>query len=575
MHRLSLVAATVAAVLLPAAPASAGDPIMPLSQVRSGMQCEALSVIRGTEPVPFNVQIEDVIDGDPSLVGPRILISVSGPAIDPTGLGPGFSGSPVYCPDAQGVRRVVGAISESVGEYGGTLGLATPIEEIVAVRTRAPGARPRGRASRLPGRALSLAAPLTISGVSGPVARALMAEARRQGRPLQAAPAGPAGSFPRQTLRPGSAMAVGLSSGDINLAAIGTVAYVDADRVWGFGHSLEATGARSLFLQDAYVFRVIENPNVGGDAGSTYKLAVPGHNLGTIGNDELSAVAGTLGGLPRTIGVHIYGEDGDTRRKSESHSLVADESPVVGPGASGATFVAPVAVSQLATTLLRSAPGNLYGRMCATVRLAELKKPLRICNRYVSAGPDASGIGNVVAERAASDVADALSIIDSYRLGILRVEDIGARLTLRRGVRLAYLRSVEAPRRAKAGEKVRLKVTTELFAGPRRTRTVTVRLPDNLKRGVHRLRLRGAGPDSGGDLFSELFEDFIAEIEGSGDGAAGPATVQEVARRVRSLSRFDGVRMKVGRGRGPGVPAFRDKDFRIAGQATTRLRIVR
>ena len=100
--RARLLATTVAALLLPAAPAAAGDPIMPLSQVRSGMQCTGYSVVHGTEISSFGVEILDVIDGDASGPGPRLLVRVSGPAVDGTGVGPGFSGSPIYCPDAAG-----------------------------------------------------------------------------------------------------------------------------------------------------------------------------------------------------------------------------------------------------------------------------------------------------------------------------------------------------------------------------------------------------------------------------------------------------------------------------------------
>jgi hypothetical protein len=148
--------ATLLTFLSVAAPASAGDPIMPLDQVRSGMQCTGYSVVRGTEPAEFDVEVFDVIDGDPTLEGPRILIGVSGPAIERTGLGPGFSGTPVYCPDGAGTARVIGAISESIGEYGGKVGLATPIEAVLSViRFRPARADPPRRRSpgRLPDRA--------------------------------------------------------------------------------------------------------------------------------------------------------------------------------------------------------------------------------------------------------------------------------------------------------------------------------------------------------------------------------------------------------------------------------------
>ena len=101
MRRVRLLAATVAALLVPAAPALAGDPIMPLADVRPGMECTGYSVVQGTEIASFDVEMLDVIDGDASGQGPRLLVRVSGDAVEDTGVGPGFSGSPIYCDGPQ------------------------------------------------------------------------------------------------------------------------------------------------------------------------------------------------------------------------------------------------------------------------------------------------------------------------------------------------------------------------------------------------------------------------------------------------------------------------------------------
>src|SRR5262245_49764978 len=129
MRILSL-AAAVAALLVPAGPAFAGDPTMPLWQVHAGMRCTGYSVIQGTAISSFDVEVLDIAGGEAASVG-NILVRVSGPAVDATGVGPGFSGSPIYCPDSAGVMRVIGAISESVNEYGGRVALATSIEAIL------------------------------------------------------------------------------------------------------------------------------------------------------------------------------------------------------------------------------------------------------------------------------------------------------------------------------------------------------------------------------------------------------------------------------------------------------------
>ena len=97
-----LAAATVAACLIPASSAFAGDPIMPLSQVAAGMQCTGYSVVQGTTISSFNVEVLDVIDGDPASDGPKILFEVSGPVVDETGVGPGFSGLADLLPRRRG-----------------------------------------------------------------------------------------------------------------------------------------------------------------------------------------------------------------------------------------------------------------------------------------------------------------------------------------------------------------------------------------------------------------------------------------------------------------------------------------
>ncbi|MDX6639322.1 MAG: hypothetical protein QOF12_333, partial [Solirubrobacteraceae bacterium] len=106
------------ALLVPAAPAAAaGDPIMPLSQVQRGMHCTGYSVVFGTDIASFDVLVDDVVTDASNTAD--ILVTVSGPAVDATGVGPGFSGSPVYCPSpSDGTPEVIGAISEGIGDYG-------------------------------------------------------------------------------------------------------------------------------------------------------------------------------------------------------------------------------------------------------------------------------------------------------------------------------------------------------------------------------------------------------------------------------------------------------------------------
>ena len=87
MRRL-LLAALAAALVAPAVP-SAADPIMPLGDVQAGMRCTALTVVRGTAITSFDVEVLDVIDRQRP-ESARILVRVSGPAVDATGHRPGL-----------------------------------------------------------------------------------------------------------------------------------------------------------------------------------------------------------------------------------------------------------------------------------------------------------------------------------------------------------------------------------------------------------------------------------------------------------------------------------------------------
>ncbi len=307
------VALSLLVMLLPAAGArAAGDPIMPLAQVTPGMHCTGYSVVRGTTISPFSVDVVDVL-ADNGGEGARILFTVSGPAVDKTGIGPGFSGSPIYCPGPGGQMLNAGAISEGIGQYGNNVGLATPIEQMLGEPVVPPASARRDPA--LLRSAVPLSEPLSITGLSTPLASALQRAASSVGRVVYAAPSAPrdVATFPVQTLVPGASVAVGYSTGAIAAGAIGTVTYVDGNSLWAFGHDLAGAGRRSLFLQDAYVYTIVSNPLGTADT-SSYKLAAPGHAVGLLSDDTPDAVAGTLGVFPRSFPLHVVARDLDAHK---------------------------------------------------------------------------------------------------------------------------------------------------------------------------------------------------------------------------------------------------------------------
>jgi hypothetical protein len=554
----------VLALCAPASAAHAADPIMPLSEVKSGMQCTGLSVVRGTEIASFGVEVLDVLAADPAVGGPRILVRVFGPAVDSTGVGPGFSGSPVLCGG-----RNAGAISEAVGEYGNKVVLATPIEEILTANPprAAAGAR---RAPRLMRAARPLAGPLTVSGISTGTRRLLARAGRRAGRMVLAAPPGPLAGYPPQPPVPGAAVSAALSTGDVSVGAVGTVAYRDGNRVFAFGHSLDGLGRRALFLQDAYVFGVIGNPLGLPDVGAiTYKLASSGgHPLGSVTRDTFSAIAGRVGAAPPAIPLRVTARRrGRGSDRVRFDSRLADEREL-GLGAS-LSFVSALASSSAVDRLL-GALEPVTMSACVRFRVRERRRPLGFCNPYFGIDP------------ALGDIAEAAALVESFDLAPLPLRSARVAITASRGVADDVLVAAGAPRRVRAGSRARVRIRVRRRRGGRRTLTVKVPIPRDLRPGPRTLVLRGNGFAGGGGIIIELVEELAGGPRAARAHAVGgaranaaqdePATVRQLAAEVAALRRPLGIVARL-RGREPRV-VLRSDEVRFEGRVRVRLRVL-
>jgi hypothetical protein len=567
-----LVLATALVTLLAAAPARAGDPILPLAAVTPGMNCVASTVLQGTTITRFSAQVVDVVEGDPAADAPRILVRFSGPEIEPTGVGPGFSGSPIHCDG-----KVIGAISESIGEYGGLLALATPIEAIIGQPVEPPPAT-----SPTPPNARQLKTPLSVSGLSPRIGRLLSRAARREGEVVLATPGLPrAAAFAVQPLVPGSSMAAGLSSGDVTAGAVGTVSYVDGDRVWGFGHPLDGTGRRSLFLQDAYVYSIVNNP-VGVEGAGTYKLAVPGHDVGILSGDGFSAVAGRTGVLPDRFGMKVVAADQDTGRRRTLDVTIADETALENPtGVSPLSLVGSGTVAQAASTVLGSSPARQTGEMCVRFAIRERRAPLRFCNRYVvrTAADSEEGLG--AGAPMVGDFAEAVTAIDEFNFATLHITGVEVNLKLRRGLKQAFMLDAEAPRVVRRGRTARVRVKVQEIRGRPRWRTLKVPVPRDLGRGEHALVLQGTPSDAAGGLEADLGELLFGEGGAPGEGEvdeAGPRTVEDLAEVVAGIGRFDGVTAAFVSEEDDlegveGRPVLRDPAVRLSGTVQVPVRV--
>ncbi|MBC7349214.1 MAG: hypothetical protein H5U05_04485 [Candidatus Aminicenantes bacterium] len=319
---------------------------MPLSQVKPGMKGTGRSVFSGNQVDSFEVEILGVMEN----VQPGrnwILARLKGLGLENTGVVAGMSGSPVYI-DGQ----LVGAVAFSYAFAKEAIAGITPIEEMLALTQAGQPRRPTGG---LPagfqlesltqeelGRAYlemtSAAAgnfstdqafipakiPLIFSGFSE--------RAFRQFKPffsqynfLPVLGTGQAASQSLKltpqpvTLSEGQAVGVQLLTGDLDLTAVGTVTYVDGNKILAFGHPFYNLGPVDYGLTSAEVLAVVPSLE------SSFKLASTGQLIGRVLQDRTSGVLAEVGSFPRYIPLNVEVQDSPVSRKQFKLKLVNDQ----------------------------------------------------------------------------------------------------------------------------------------------------------------------------------------------------------------------------------------------------------
>jgi hypothetical protein len=356
---------------------------------------------------------------------------------------------------------------------------------------------------------------------------------------------------------PGAAVAASISSGDISLGGVGTVAYRDGDQMFAFGHSLDGLGRRSLFMQDAYVFGVIANPLGVPDLGAmTYKLTSSGgHVLGAITSDTFSAIAGNVGAAPASIPLRATARLRGSDQRVTLNSSVADERRLdLGAGLS---LVAPLAASTALDRLLNSIePVALTA--CARVRVRELRKPIGFCNAYFDSFTPLSHI------------AEAAAMIDAFDLTPLNIRGSAVSMDVSRGFADEVVVGAQAPRHVRAGTTIPVRVALRRRGGGSRSLTVRVPVPAGVRPGSRTLVIEGNGfADQNDDILLELGNGLTGE--GAQSAAAEPRTPKQLARAVAALHRPLGIAARF-RHRQPRV-VLRSDEVRFDGRAKVRMQV--
>ncbi len=311
---------------------------MPLSQIQKGMKGYGLTVFEGTNVEKFDVEILGVLQN----IGPGqnlILAKVDHPVVARAGIIAGMSGSPVFIDG-----KVIGALAYAWQFAKEPVAGITPIEEMLKIAqvTKPPAgasladASPRstlGIAPRLNAADLlkslaenkpeaafqklvdeSMKPVSTISGakrIALPVSVSSFApETIQRFSPyldqlgFQAVPAGTTSTSTDATSNKtafdmGDPVGAILLNGDFNVAASGTVTYIDGNHVYAFGHPFLDMGEINFPMATSDVVTVL--PSVA----SSFKFSNTGNVVGVLRQDRSAGIMGILGEKADMIPVEV------------------------------------------------------------------------------------------------------------------------------------------------------------------------------------------------------------------------------------------------------------------------------
>lgn len=325
--------------------AQATTPIMPLSQIKPGMKGQGKSVFSGNKIESFDVEIIGLLEN----VQPKknwILARLSGQGLENTGVVAGMSGSPVYIDG-----KLIGSVAFSYAFAKEAIAGITPIEEMLDISRKetetrllsaaSSGLFQSGLTSENLGRAylntnfkgndygtadqilVPVRVPLIFSGFSSQAFNDFKGFfSQHNFQPILGAGTASAQKLNLSSqplvLNEGDAIGVQLMSGDLDLTAVGTVTYVDGNKILAFGHPFYNLGSVDYGLTKADVLTVV--PSVE----SSFKLSSTGQLIGRITQDRTSGVMGEIGSFPHYLPINIEIQDSPISKKQFKLKVVND-----------------------------------------------------------------------------------------------------------------------------------------------------------------------------------------------------------------------------------------------------------
>jgi hypothetical protein len=513
-----------------------------LDEIEIGMTGVGRTVVSEDAITEFAVEILGVID-QPGDLSDFVAVRVSGEAVGRSGgIAQGMSGSPIYVDG-----KMIGALSRSASWSKDLtpIGLVTPIEPMLAVLdSSSEGAFARAsehailRDVRLietttaptetelaatPDALFSypVSAPLLTQGLSERSQELLMHGF--EDRPdeillihdvyssslsphprglsalglslIPAAAAAPASRIDPSSLEPGSGIGVALATGDITIGALGTLTYREGDDLVGFGHRFIYNGPSAFPMTTVSIIDTMKAYD------ASFKLGSLGEIVGTISEDRIAAIGGTIGETPQGIDLALVAVDTASYRQGAFSVQLVDE-PRLMP-----ELLLSTGFEAIDSTLDRIGQGTVV--VDYVIEGDAMPEPLMRRDVFFSSVD--------VAVYPPLQLASIVAALQYNEFTDPEITQVGASMEFSEEIDAILIGDLEIDWLTyEPGEAIRFSVTLQTFQGERITREGEILIPEDLFADYLLVRAYG-GPrrlESGetAEVFESL-DDLVAAIE--------------------------------------------------------------
>lgn len=476
----------------------------------------ARTVIAGTRIEEFGVEILGIMKNK-GAVGDLILVRTYGDVIDRAGgVAQGMSGSPVFIDG-----RLIGAIGYGWSLTDQRTAMVTPIEDMLKLLEPAP-AKPSETATPTPSAAEAapqpvvekplLSTPLMAAGFGEPA----LAFLKKELKPLKLTPVAvgdPPPGIAYGKLEPGSPVGVQLVRGDVSLGALGTVTYVDGDRVLAFGHPFLKRGQTNFLMTNAYIFTTIRGLE------SSFKLGATSEAIGTINQDRGAGVGGEMNRFPGIVPMRMKISSTDlTQQRDMAVQIVQDEE------------IMPI----LATASLLNAIDKAIDRTGSGTASISFEISARGMPGETYKRENMFYSPENVSEASLAEFYEFLAFLASNPHNPVTVMDIQTTINVSPDRRTARILSAKPLQIAsKPGEVVDIEVKLKPYRSEPITRTVSYTVPKDQKSGLLNLTVRGGGFFS----LASLLKKLGAEVESPKPTRKPPKSFEEMMKEFSKRDR--------------------------------------